>query len=639
MVRFAVEGCVHGELDQIYETIQELEHQLGDKIDALLCCGDFQSVRNEDDLNNLACPPKYRQMHDFSAYWKGEKKAPLLTIFIGGNHEASNFLLDLYYGGWVAENIYYLGVAGVIDVKGVRIAGLSGIWNRHHVLMGHHERMAVDRSGKVVLDDSTMRSAYHIRTFECEKLKLLPQLPNPKRVDVFLSHDWPRDIWKSGDVHALWKRKDKTGQMRHDMTAGTFGNPLSQEVLDVVKPRFWFAAHHHVKFPALVKHDDGTCTRFLGLDKCLPGRDFLQLLEVTPEHELNAAKQAAEEDRQVVEKTQQPGAGDERDIKAAEVEDQAGPPEARGLQNENENNGGTHLHNMTDARGASLDSVALMRRKFFSSSGSTSSAVGFIGGTVGSSSSSWCAPVEQGAVLSSQEVDQRTENNDERNMKSPYLYPCYVPEWLAIQRMNIEKTDRGNHNRPVPPLTLPTAVEIETMNKRIHDACRKGDDKAMSSPRQHISTSSDRHDDDDDEDDADARRIWFDQSNVLNLDYGNLQRREISDIMNVSDIWDVLRQPRRLEDSSSANISENQNIAGLASAAAPAKAAAADLSTPGTNPVGAAGDLLPRPATGGGGGDEDIELASLDDEDDDDAGASSDAVAAAGPPAKVTRTS
>jgi len=32
-----------------------------------------------------------------------------LTIFIGGNHEASNYLQELPYGGWVAPNIYYLG--------------------------------------------------------------------------------------------------------------------------------------------------------------------------------------------------------------------------------------------------------------------------------------------------------------------------------------------------------------------------------------------------------------------------------------------------------------------------------------------------------------------------------------------------
>ena len=47
-------------------------------------------------------------------YYSGEKVAPVLTIFVGGNHEASNYLQELPYGGWVAPNIYYLGYAGRI---------------------------------------------------------------------------------------------------------------------------------------------------------------------------------------------------------------------------------------------------------------------------------------------------------------------------------------------------------------------------------------------------------------------------------------------------------------------------------------------------------------------------------------------
>lgn len=42
-----------------------------------------------------------------------KKKAPVLTIFIGGNHEASNHLQELPYGGWVAPNIYYLGESSI----------------------------------------------------------------------------------------------------------------------------------------------------------------------------------------------------------------------------------------------------------------------------------------------------------------------------------------------------------------------------------------------------------------------------------------------------------------------------------------------------------------------------------------------
>lgn len=40
-------------------------------------------------------------MGSFFKYFES-KKAPILTIFIGGNHEAVNYMRDLYFGGWVA---------------------------------------------------------------------------------------------------------------------------------------------------------------------------------------------------------------------------------------------------------------------------------------------------------------------------------------------------------------------------------------------------------------------------------------------------------------------------------------------------------------------------------------------------------
>lgn len=57
-------------------------------------------------------------MNSFRDYQNGVKVAPVLTVFIGGNHEASNILQSYYYGGYVAPNIYFLGFAGVINYKG-----------------------------------------------------------------------------------------------------------------------------------------------------------------------------------------------------------------------------------------------------------------------------------------------------------------------------------------------------------------------------------------------------------------------------------------------------------------------------------------------------------------------------------------
>jgi lariat debranching enzyme len=64
-------------------------------------------------------------------------------VFIGGNHEASNYLRELYYGGFAAENIYFLGLSGVIRVskgeQSLLIGGISGIEKLYHFNYGYYE--------------------------------------------------------------------------------------------------------------------------------------------------------------------------------------------------------------------------------------------------------------------------------------------------------------------------------------------------------------------------------------------------------------------------------------------------------------------------------------------------------------------
>eukprot|EP00111_Clytia_hemisphaerica_P002923 TCONS_00008289-protein len=73
-MKIAIEGCAHGELNKIYESIQYIQGREKIKIDLLICCGDFQSVRNKDDMLSMAVPPKYREMKDFPDYYSDEMK-------------------------------------------------------------------------------------------------------------------------------------------------------------------------------------------------------------------------------------------------------------------------------------------------------------------------------------------------------------------------------------------------------------------------------------------------------------------------------------------------------------------------------------------------------------------------------------
>jgi len=213
----------------------------------------------------MACPDKYKEMNSFYKYYSGEKVAPVLTIFIGGNHEASNYMQELFYGGYVARNIYYIGCAGVINVGGLRICGMSGIYNQYH-----YENPVGSRYEHPPYTPSSQRSVYHVRPLQVMQLKMISE-----KVDVFLSHDWPRGICSHGDVNKLLSQKKF---LRQEINENSLGSPASEELLHALKPSYWFCGHMHVKFPAIVQHDTSQ-TKFLALDKCLPGRSFMQFLD------------------------------------------------------------------------------------------------------------------------------------------------------------------------------------------------------------------------------------------------------------------------------------------------------------------------------------------------------------------------
>ncbi|EGX47084.1 hypothetical protein AOL_s00097g130 [Orbilia oligospora ATCC 24927] len=239
-LRIAIQGCGHGALDQIYATIEQACRIHSYKVDLLIICGDFQAVRNSRDLLSMAVPPKYRHMGDFYKYYNGSKVAPIPTLFVGGNHEASSHLYELNLGGWVCPNIYYMGGTGVVNVNGIRIAGASGIYNENNYKRPRYE--------KPPFDDRSMRSAYHYRAHELFKLNALSG-----DVGIFISHDWPEGITKYGNEGKLLAVKQ---HFRKEVAEGRLGSPPLMGVLRKLKPTYWFAAHMHIKFPAVVDHGE-----------------------------------------------------------------------------------------------------------------------------------------------------------------------------------------------------------------------------------------------------------------------------------------------------------------------------------------------------------------------------------------------
>jgi lariat debranching enzyme len=279
-----------------------------------------QAVRNAQDLNCMSVPWKYRYLGDFHPYYSGEKRAPVLTLVIGGNHEAANYFSELYYGGWLAPNIYYLGAVNVLRYGPLRIAGISGIFNRGSYAKPHHERLPYDRD--------ELRSIYHVR--ECDISKLL-QVRSP--VHIGISHDWPRRVEWFGDYQQLFASRP---HFFESAKVDNLGSAPAEQVMHHLRPRYWFSGHMHVRYAAEVEHSvtaaadmfnrlavsehvqaqlprsmsrmafrsrkgastpsspiaTNTITHFLALDKPGPDREYLELLEIdsgtVAKHELTS---------------------------------------------------------------------------------------------------------------------------------------------------------------------------------------------------------------------------------------------------------------------------------------------------------------------------------------------------------------
>jgi lariat debranching enzyme len=86
--------------------------------------------------------------------------------------------------------------------------------------------------------------------------------------------------------------------LANDVQDNSLGSPPSEFLLKKLKPKYWFSAHLHTRFEATVYHtspklnpdeiilDDSehdeppSITKFLALDKCLPGRSFIEHVDI-----------------------------------------------------------------------------------------------------------------------------------------------------------------------------------------------------------------------------------------------------------------------------------------------------------------------------------------------------------------------
>ena len=167
---------MYGEWDLLCDTVEQLIEE-GNQIDMIIVTGDAQTMRFEEDLKSFAAPAHYRQLGSFYKLHNGERKIPRPTIVLGGNHESSDFLHLLPFGGWLAPDIFYTGRANSLIIEDVSITAICVLYNSHY----YYEKVVEKYP---IRSKTDLHKCFNIRAFSYFQILGLHE------TQIMLSHDW-----------------------------------------------------------------------------------------------------------------------------------------------------------------------------------------------------------------------------------------------------------------------------------------------------------------------------------------------------------------------------------------------------------------------------------------------------------------
>ena len=336
-IRIAMVGCCHGDLGIIDDTVRYENTRAAaavppePPIELVFLCGDFEAIRGADDerdglhdMGDMKCPAKYQHLGGYFDVYHGVHQLAATYIAIGGNHEASGHMAELFYGGWVAPQIYYLGAAGAIRYGPLRIFGQSGIFNEGSYGAPHHARGPMEHVGE-------QATSFYQRAEDEFKLQMLTPARHPRvlgdgTISIGMSHDWPKAI--SDDrmqgqrgvlgqedsidgpiaprAPLVYGRLDKLlrdrPRFRRDVQSGGFGSPCAWRLLCGLQPHYWLSGHMHYLYGAVVDHPvaegetHGAQTAFVAASKPLVGQDYFKVIDIVrPSHDVASGEGGEQE--------------------------------------------------------------------------------------------------------------------------------------------------------------------------------------------------------------------------------------------------------------------------------------------------------------------------------------------------------
>lgn len=229
MKQIVVIGDVHHHLWLAVDGLERIEAETGKPVDQVFSVGDLGLFLDEDDWRFLTGPSKYRVPAESKRIREAWKRWRWPLSAIAGNHEPFNRLRD-WDAAFFSFKMEYVDAGEMANsIPGLRVAGLSGIYNPQEAsfvsqaeeankklprVESWPEMVAFTESNKI----SRSRLTYY-KQFEVDYLKSLDFKPH-----LLLLHDWPVAPARVTDRYPA--------------------RPEA-EIVRALKPNFVCCGHHH----------------------------------------------------------------------------------------------------------------------------------------------------------------------------------------------------------------------------------------------------------------------------------------------------------------------------------------------------------------------------------------------------------
>jgi len=260
---FAAVGDVHGHMHALVDLVQSWEHETGNDVSFVLQAGDFEPHRDAEDLRTMAAPAKYKEVGSFPEFLAGRSRFPWPVYFIGGNHEPYGFLDQYPQGKLLVQNCIYLGRVGKIELAGLRIVFLTGIFRGEESFKASRPPVErIEHLPNALFTAVTEDDIWQALSYES--------------ADILLLHDWPDSIVASGDEGLLEEK------LRHPDQA-QFGNPSAHALIDLMKPQLVLCGHMHIPYEREIQTSDTAVTRICCLGRVETGREGLAVFRIGAE--------------------------------------------------------------------------------------------------------------------------------------------------------------------------------------------------------------------------------------------------------------------------------------------------------------------------------------------------------------------